>query len=214
MQCNVFVICTGGFRTLTMLGAETGRAVKVPAGTQGQYDALDIGCVLTQTGQRFAARVVVEGIVDGRQILRGGVGDIAAEVEKVVAAVCRIPIQFLPGVCGIVEGTADGPGNGHGKVAVIGDSVETEEGLEVADRTGVVGLDEKVKGVDDGVEVADAVGRTELLYRGVPLRVGEDGMNDGARGDAAEEDIGIGYKGEGRLGSGEAAAVEYPCSVW
>lgn len=194
-----------------VLRAEAFRAVVVAARAERQDDALDVRGVVAQVLPGLAARVLGQRAVDGGAGGRGArVGHVVAELEEVLVAVGRVPVDLLPGVRRVVEGPADGVGDGLGEVPDVLERAEAEDGLELLDRLLVPGLHEGVDLVHDVVDAGDAVLWRELLDRVIPLRILDLAVDHTGAGDGAPEGLGIRLFRKRGQRARVAAAVEDP----
>lgn len=194
-----------------VLRAEALGAVEVAARAERDDDALDVRGVVAEVLPGLAARVLGERVVDGRHRGRGArVGHVVAELEEVLVAEGRVPVDLLPRGRRVVEGPADGEGDGLREVPDVRDRAEAEDGLELPDGGRVLGLHEGVDLVHDVVDAGDAVLRRELLDRVIPLRVLDLAVDHAGAGDGAPEGLGVRLDRERGQRARVAAAVEDP----
>lgn len=194
-----------------VLRAEALGAVVVAARAEREDDALDVRGVVAQVLPGLAARVLGQGAVDdGARRRDVRVGHVVAELEEVLVAVGRVPVDLLERVRRVVEGAADGVGDGLREVPDVLERAEAEDGLELPDGGRVPGLNEVVDLVHDVVDAGDAVLRRELLDRVIPLRVLDLAVNHAGARDSAPEGLGIRLGRERGQRARVAAAIENP----
>ena len=197
-----------------VLRAEAGCAVDRGAGADWEEGLFDVLGVVAEVGPSLAVAVFAEYGVDGCDV-GGGiyVGDVGAEVEEVLGTVRRIPVKLLPCIGWIVHWPTDWECNRHGEVSVVRQRLEAEQCLKCVDRSGVVCSHQGIELIDDIVDTRDAVLGSELLDWSIPLRIGEHGMNYGATGYTAVQQVSVLLYRKCSLGTCQASSVQDPRSV-
>ena len=208
-RCRIAYIGIEGL----VLGAKARCAVYRDTITEWEERFFDVLGVVTKVGPSLAITVVTEHGIDRRDAFRGiQVGNIGAEMEEILGAICRVPVKLLPRVGWIVHWPPNRESNRHGEVSVVYQRLKAEQCLELRYRLGVVCSNQCIELVDDVIDTRDAVLGSEFLNRSVPLRIGEHRMNDGATGNTAIQQVAILLNRERSLSPRQASTIQDPRS--
>ncbi len=114
-----------------VLGAEAGCTVDRDTVTEWEEGLFHVLGVVTEVGPSFAITVFTEHGVDRCDVFGGiQIGDIRAEDEEILGAICRVPVELLPCVGRIVHWPADWESNCHCEVSVVCQRLKAENCLE------------------------------------------------------------------------------------
>ena len=134
-RCRIAYIGIEGL----VLGAKAGCAVDRDAVTEREERFFDVLGVITKVGPSLAITVVAEHGIDRRDAFRGiQVGNIGAEMEEILGAICRVPVELLPCVRRVVHWPPNWESNCHGEVSVVYQRLKAEKCLELRYRLSVV----------------------------------------------------------------------------